>query len=127
MVKVHGGGGGGAGAACVIENVRLAAVIVAVRGAVPVLAATLNVTVPLPVPAEPPVIVTQVALAAALHAQLAADAVTAIEPVPPASARLCAAGEIEKVHAGGGAAACVSVNDFPATVIVAVRAGPVFA
>ena len=108
-------------AACVIVNVRPPAVIVAVRDVAAVLAATVNPTVPLPAPVAPPVMLTQDALSvAAVHAQLFADAVSAIEPVPPAAGRFCAEGEIEKVHAAG-AAACVTVNVLPATLMVPVR------
>ena len=123
IVIVHGGGG----AACVIVNVRPAAAIVATRDAVPVFAATVNATVPLPVPAAPDVIVIQAALVVAVHVQLPAEAVTAIDPDPPASATFWDDGEIENVQAGGGAAACAIVNVLPATTIVAVRAAPVLA
>ena len=97
--------GGGGGAACVTVNVFPAAAIAALRGLLPVLAATVNATLPLPVPDVPDVRLIHVAVVVAVHAQLLADAVTAIEPDPPASAKLCVAGDIEKVHAGGGAAA----------------------
>ena len=70
-----------------------------------VLAATVNLTVPLPVPDCPAVMLIQDALVVAVHAQLAADEVTAIDPDPPAAARLWLAGEIENAQAGGGAAA----------------------
>jgi hypothetical protein len=105
IVIVHGGGGGGGAAACVIVNVFPAAAIVAVRALLPVLAATVNLTLLLPVPDCPAVMLIQGALVVAVHAQVVADAVTAIEPDPPAAATLCAVGEIENVHAGGGAAA----------------------
>jgi len=77
---VHGAGA----AAWETENVRPAAVIVAVRAA-PVFAATLNATLPLPVPELPLEIVTHGTLDDAVHAQVPADAVTAIDPVPPPS------------------------------------------
>ena len=124
IVNVHAGGGG---AAWVIVNVFPAAEMVAVRTLVPVLAATENATVPLPVPDAPAVMAIHATLVVAVQAQLAADAVTAIEPVAPASATSCDVGEIENAHAGGGAAACVIVNVLPATVIAALRAAPVFA
>ena len=108
-------------------NVLPAATIVPVRALPPVLAATVNATVPLPVPACPAVMVIQPALVDAVHAQVVADAVTAIDPVAAASPTFCEAGEIEKVHAGGGTAAWVTVNVLPATSIVALRAAPVFA
>ena len=97
MVKVHGAGG----AACEIVNVCPATVKVPVRAA-PVLGATLNDTVPLPAPLAPPTSVIQSAFAVADHAQVAADAVTLIEPVPPASVMLCETGAIDIVHDGGG-------------------------
>jgi len=121
------GAGAAAGADCVTVNVFPAATIVPVRAVVPVLAATVNATVPLPVPACPEVIVIQPALADAVQAHDVPDEVTVIDPVAEASATFCDAGEIEKVHAGGGAAACVTVNVLPATPIVAVRAAPLFA
>ena len=70
-----------------------------------VLAATVNLTVPFPVPDCPAVMLIQDALVVAVHAQPAADEVTAIDPDPPPAARLWLVGEIEKVQAGGGAAA----------------------
>jgi len=103
-VNVHGGGGAGA-AACVSVNVRPATEILAVRELVVVLAATVNATVPLPVSDCPDVMVTHDALVAAVHAQLPAEAVTAIEPDPPLSPMFCEVGEIENVQDGGGAAA----------------------
>jgi hypothetical protein len=126
-VNVQGGGGGGGGAACVTVNVFPAATIVPVRELVPVLAETANATVPLPVPDCPDVMLIHAALVVAVHAQLPVDAVTAIEPDAPVSATLWDGGEIENVHAGGGAAAWEIVNVLPATLIVAVRAGPVLA
>ena len=70
--------------------------------AVPVLAATLNATVPLPVPDAPLVTVSQGTLAAAVHAHDAAEAVTVVDPVPPVSDTDCAVGAIVNVHGGGG-------------------------
>ncbi len=114
-------------AACVIVNVLPPAVIVAVRDVAAVLAATVNATVPLPVPDAPPVMLTQDALSvAAVHAQLFAEAVNAMEPAPPAAGRFCSEGEIEKVHAAG-AAACVTVNVLPAMLMVPLRLEPVLA
>ena len=123
--NVHGGGGGGA-AACETVNVLPATAIVVLRAA-PVLAAMVNATLPLPVPDAPAVSVIQFALVDAVHVQLAADALTAIDPVPPVSATFCAVGLIENVHAAGGAAAWVIVKVLPATAMVAVRAAPAFA
>ena len=61
--------------------------------AAPVLAAALKVTVPLPVPAAPAVIVTQAALLVAVHAQPARD-VTPVVPVPPAAGKFWLVGLI---------------------------------
>jgi hypothetical protein len=88
--------------------------------AAPLLAATLNVTVPLPLPDAPLAIAIQSADARAVHAQ-PLRAVTLIVPVPPLAGSDWFAGEIEKLH---GEAACVTVNDFPATAIVPLRAAP---
>jgi hypothetical protein len=99
--------------------------MVPVRAA-PALAATLKVVVPEPAPDAPVAIVIQSACEDAVQAQVVADAVTAIDPEPPAAATLCVVGEIENVH-GAGAAAWVTVNVWPATVIVPLRAAPLFA
>jgi hypothetical protein len=121
IVNVHGGGGGGgAAAACDTVKVCPPMVSVPVRAAA-VFAATLNATVPLPVPDAPLVTVNHAALALAVHAQLFADAVTVTDPAAAVSATSCVVGEIPKVHGGGGAAACVTVKVFPAAAIVAVR------
>jgi hypothetical protein len=125
-VKVHDGGGGGA-TAWVTVNVFPAATMVPVRALVPVLAATVNATVPSPVPDWPLVMLIHGALVVAVHVHDAADALTLIEPDPPLSATFCEPGEIENVQAGGGAAAWEMVNVLPATVIVAVRAEPLLA
>ena len=98
-------GGGGGGAACVTVKVFPAAAIVPVRAVLVVFAATLNATLPLPVPELPALMLIHGALVVAVHAHVLADAVTAIAPVPPASAKFWVDGEIENVHAGGGAAA----------------------
>jgi hypothetical protein len=103
-VNVQTGGGGG-GAACVTVKGLPAATIVPVRALLVVFAATLNVTLPVPVPEAPAVMLIHGALVVAVHAHVLADTVTAIEPVPPASAKFWVEGEIENVHAGGGAAA----------------------
>jgi len=79
-----GGGGGGGAAACDTVNVLPAAVMVPLR-AVPEFAATVNETVPFPVPDAPLEIVIHPAFDAALHPQLVDDAVIAIEPDPPVS------------------------------------------
>jgi hypothetical protein len=105
MENVHGGGGGGGGAAaCVTLNVLPPALIVADRSA-PVLDATLNATVPLPVPDAPAVTVNHAAEDEAVQAHVAADAVTLNDPLPAASENAWLAAEIENVHGAGGAAA----------------------
>jgi len=125
--KVQGGGGGGGGAPCCDTlNVFPATAIVPVRAVRAVLAATVKPTLPLPVPEFAPREI-HGALVAAVHAHVFTDAVIAIEPEPPGSANPCVVGEIEKVHAGGGAAACEIANVLPATVSVALRAPPLFA
>lgn len=65
-------------------NVWPATVIDPLR-AVPVFAATLNVTVPFPVDDAPAVIEIQSAPALAVHVHVDADAVTPTEPGPPVS------------------------------------------
>jgi hypothetical protein len=124
-VNVQAGGGGGA--VCETVKVFPAATIVPVRALLVVFAATLNETLPLPVPEAPAVTLIHGALVVAVHAHVAADAVTAMVPVPPASAKFWLDGEIENVHAGGGAAVWLIVNALPATVIVALLAAPEFA
>lgn len=124
-VNVHGGGGGG-GAACDTVNVWPAMVSVPLRAA-PVFAATVNATLPAPVPDAPLVTDSQGAFDPAVHAHDPADGVTATDPVPPVSATFCVVGAIVNVHGGGGAAACETVNVWPAIVIVPLRAAPVLA
>jgi len=125
---VHGGGGGGgAAAACVTVNVFPAAAIVALRAVVAVFAATLNPTLPLPLPEVGPLRLIHGALVDAVQEQLFADALIAIDPEPPASAKFCDVGVIENEQAGGGAAACEIVKTLPAALMVALRAPPVFA
>ena len=68
-------------------------------------------------PLAPAVIVAQLALLVAVHAQPVA-AVTATVPVPAAAVTFADAGEIVGVQ---GAAACVTVNVLPPTVSVPVR------
>jgi hypothetical protein len=122
--KVHAGGGVGA-AACDTVNVLPAAVIVPLRAA-PEFAATVNDTVPFPVPDAPLETVIHAAFDAALHAQLVADAVIAIDPDPPVSPTDVSLGAIEKLH-GAGPAACETANVCPAIVSIPVRAAPLFA
>jgi hypothetical protein len=112
IVYVHGA------PACVTVIVCPAIVIVPVRLLVSALAATLYDTLPFPVPLAPAVIVIHGALLAAVHAHDPAFAVTATVPAPPAAVGELAVGEIVVLHT---TAACVMPNDWPATVIVAVR------
>ena len=72
------------------------------------MAATPNATVPLPVPDAPLVTVSQGTLAAAVHAHGAAEAVTVVDPVPPAPDTDPAVGAIVKVHGGGGGGAAAA-------------------
>ena len=80
--SVPGGVGGGA-ALWVIVKVVPVIVSVALRAA-PVFGATVNATVPLPLPDAPDEIATKVALLAAVHVHPVA-AVTGTDPVPPAA------------------------------------------
>jgi hypothetical protein len=80
-------------ALCVMLKVCPATVIVPVRAG-PVLAATEKLTVPLPVPVAPAVMVIQASLLVAVQAQPAA-AVTLVEPAPPAAAMVWLAGLME--------------------------------
>ena len=79
-------------AAWVTVKVCPPAVIVPVRDVVAEFAATLNVTVPLPDPLAPPVIVIQLSLVDAVHAH-PAPLVTVNDPVPPPAATDSETGE----------------------------------
>jgi hypothetical protein len=92
----------------------------------PVFGATVNPTVPLPVPDAAVVIVSHASFAVAVQLHDDAEAVTATDPEPPVSSTRCPVGEIEKVHGGGGAD-WDTVNVWPPMVSVPVRAAPVFA
>src|SRR6478752_4959450 len=82
-------------------------------------------TRPFPVPDAPLVTVIHAALDVAVHAQVAADAVTLTEPVPPVSLTLCEPGAIEIVHGGGaGCAGWLTVKVRPAIFRLPVRAPP---
>jgi hypothetical protein len=66
-----------------------AIVSVVLRATAPVFAPTLKVTVPLPLPADPPVIATQLAPDVAVHAQPAAAlTVNELDPAAAATERL---------------------------------------
>ena len=83
------------------------------------MADTLNMTVPLPLPLAPLVIVSQlVSLLTAVHAH-PFGTVTLVEPVPPAAPTVWLVGVRVKVQA---AAACETVNVCEAIVTVPVRA-----
>jgi hypothetical protein len=71
-----------------------------------VFAAALKVTVPLPVPPDPAVTVTQLAPLVAVHAQ-PAIVVTSTLPVPPDAATACVDGERLNVQLAPG---CVTVK-----------------
>jgi hypothetical protein len=96
----------GVPASCVMVNVWPPTVMVPVRELVTVFADTLNPTVPFPEPLAPLVIVIQLALLVALHAQPVTD-VTEKEPVPPADPTFVDTGDSEYVHGSGS---CVIVN-----------------
>ena len=98
-------------------KVRVAIVSVPVRADAFGLDATLKPTGPLPLPLAPFVTVIQLSLLAADQSQPAPE-VTVVEPVPPAAATDKLFDEIANVHP---AAACVTVNVWPATVSVPLR------
>jgi hypothetical protein len=104
-------------AASLTVNVLPPIVSVPLREVVDGFAATLNETVPLPEPLAPAVIVIQVALLAAVHAQPVA-AVTLVDEGPPLPPIDRVAGEIAGVHA---AAASLTVNVLPPIVSVPLR------
>ena len=93
-------------APCDTVNVRLATVKVPVL-AEPVFAATLNVTVPLPVPLAPELIVIHDAPLVAVHGHPPAAETVMGVPAPPAAATVWLVGEMLALHAGALAAACV--------------------
>ena len=79
-----------------------------------------KVTVPFPVPVEPPLIVSHETVLAAV--QLQSDpVVTVVVEVSPAPASVRAVGETLYVHAAGAPPSCVAVTVRPATVRVPVR------
>jgi len=110
--------------ACVTVNVWPPIVRAAVRELVDVLTATLNDTVPGPLPLAPAVGVSHTALLVVVQAQ-PAGAVTVTDPVPATAVNDWLAAEMVKVH---GVPACVTVTVWPAMVRLAVRVvWPVFA
>ena len=89
-----------------------------------VLVAALKVTVPLPEPVAPPLILSHEALLEAVHAHPLAT-VTAVVDDPPADVSVREVGDTPKVQAEP---VCVTVTVWPATVRVPIRCeGDVFA
>jgi hypothetical protein len=78
----------------------------------------------LPVPLAPDVTVIHVALLAAVQLHVPADAATPTLALPAAALGDAPVGDSVNEH---GAAACVTVNVWPAIVTVPVRAAPAFA
>src|SRR5438876_464406 len=78
--------------ACVIAALLPPALIVPLRDVVEVFAAALNVTVPLPVPLAPAVIVIHASVVVAVHAQPVGDVIVTV-PDPPPTATACDAGD----------------------------------
>ena len=78
-------------------NVRPAIFSVPVLWVVPVFAAALKLTGPVPLPVPPLVIVIHDALLVAVHAQ-PVPVVTVVDPVPPAGAMVRLVGETVKLH-----------------------------
>ena len=104
------------GAAWVTVKVLPPTVKVPVRADVPVLAATLYVTEPLPLPDAPAVIVIHAALLTAVHPQ-PVPALTETTPVKPIDPTLLDVAESVARHT---LPACVTVNEFPPAVSVPV-------
>lgn len=90
--------------------------------ALPVFAAAVNATIPLPFPLAPDVIVSHVSDDVAVHAQPVAI-VTFVEPLPPADVIEVLVGLIDDAHDP----AWMTVKVWPAMVAVPVRDGPVLA
>ena len=85
----------------------------------PVAAATLNVTVPEPLPPPPEVIASHGWLLVAVQPQ-PSPALTLTLRVPPPDSTVSESGETARLHPGD----CVTVNGCPAIVAVPVRVGP---
>ena len=88
----------------------------------PVLAATLSVTIPSPLPAAPPVMVIHGTALVAVHAHPSVD-VTSIVREPPAADVDVAVGSIEEVQSGA-AALWLRATPSPSIVIEPLRAAP---
>jgi hypothetical protein len=107
----------------VTVNVDPAMVIVPVRlPLLSVLAAAVNLTVPVPSPLAPLVIVIQLALLAAVHLQPGSVVTVTGPPVPPSFEKVWLVGEMVNVHAE----LWEIVTACPATVMVPLRAAAVF-
>ncbi len=102
---------------CVTVTVCPATVSVPTRWAVDVFAVALKVTVPLPLPLAPPLIVSQAALLAAVHVHPLA-AVTAVVDEPAAEVSVGDVGDTPNVQL---MPLCVTVTVWPATVSVPTR------
>ena len=122
IVKLHGGGGGGGAADCAIVNVRPATVTAPERSP-PALAATVNVTVALPLPLVPVSVIHGTVLDA-VQAQLPDAASMRTVPLPPDDPKLSVEALTVNVQFN---AACVTVNVWPAIVSVPLRSAPEFA
>ena len=88
-------------AACETANSRFAIAIVPVRAA-PVLAATVNITVPFPLPVAPDVTVIQGTVLLADHAHPDGDVTAIGVPGPPAAPTLCVGGAMVALQFGAG-------------------------
>jgi hypothetical protein len=113
------GGGGGRGG-CVTVSVRPPIVNVPTRSTEPELRDAAKVTVPFPVPFEPPLFVSHETLLAAVQLQFD-PVVTVVVKVSPVAARVRDAGETLYVHEAGAPPSWVTVTVRPATVRVPVR------
>ena len=108
--------------ACVTVCVWVPMLIVPVRPA-PVFAVNVKVTLPLPVPDAPPVIVIQDAVVVAVHPQPPAAETAMADPLPAVAGTDCDDGLIDVADDPG----CVTANVCPAIVRLPVRTLPVFA
>jgi len=106
--------------ACVTVCVFVPMLMVPVRP-LPGFAAAVNVTLPLPVPDAPPVIVIHGVDVVAVQEHPAAETATG-DPLPAVAGNDCEGGLIDVAHAP----ACVTANDSPAIVRLPVRELPVF-
>src|SRR4029434_124354 len=89
----------------------------------PEFALTVKLTVPLPLPLAPEVMLIQLSAVVLTHVQPVAVVTVTAPALPPAAATVCARGLIATVHP----LVCVTVCTCPPTATVPVRAGPVFA